>query len=1037
MQSVTIRIFVILLNKLNSLFMQFNGTSYFWVFILLCFSINTIAQTTYPTNGVKDERSGHYALTNATIYVTPTQKLEKATLLIKDGKVVSVSPSAFIPADAVEIDCSGKTIYPSFIELFSNYGLPEPKAAGKGVDGDQQYVSEKKGAYYWNEAIKPEMEAYTHFNIDPKVAKQMRQLGFGTVLTHQKDGIARGTAALTALNETYEHEVLIKQNTANFYSFRKGVTKQAYPSSLMGSIALLRQAYLDAKWYKEGGSEKEYNISLQQWNTHSELPSIFDAGNWQDVLRAQKIADEFYQKYIIKGGGDEYRRLEEIKAIGADLILPVNFPKAYDVEDPLTAQYLELSMMKHWEMAPYNLARVEEANINFALTTSGLETLNDFMENVKKAIKNGMTKERALEALTMTPAKMLQVDDQLGSLQNGKIANFIVASDDYFENGKLLENWVQGNRFIISKADGKDITGQYDLYIGSAFNQTPQLLEVSGEAKSPSFKIVVNDTTKIDVKQQLNNNRISFQWIPQDSKKYVQLSGLIEEGKWSGQGRTTEGRWTTWLVNNRRDLPKEEETKDKDKKGGEGTESEGKKDDKTEVRDTVLGTLTYPFLPYGWTEKPAAETVLFKNATVWTNTDEGILENTDVLIRNGQVAQVGKDLADPSAIEIDATGKHLTCGIIDEHSHIAIKRGVNEGAQSCSAEVRIGDVINSDDINIYRQLSGGVTTAQLLHGSANPIGGQSAIIKYRWGSTPEEMKVAGAAEFIKCALGENVKRSNWGNDGRLRFPQSRMGVEQVFMDYFTRAEQYQKDPNARPDLELDAVSEILNQQRFITCHSYVQSEITMLMRVAEQFDFNVNTFTHILEGYKVADKMKEHGVHASTFSDWWMYKFEVNDAIPQNASILSEMGITTAINSDDAEMARRLNTEAAKSVKYGGMPEEAAWKMVTLNPAIILKLDDKLGSVEAGKDADVVLWSDMPLSVYAVAELTFVDGIRYWDIDADKLLREEVLAERNRLIQKMLVEKHGGSPTQTVKIKPDEHFHCDDEDDWGNVEERF
>jgi imidazolonepropionase-like amidohydrolase len=355
---------------------------------------------------------------------------------------------------------------------------------------------------------------------------------------------------------------------------------------------------------------------------------------------------------------------------------------------------------------------------------------------------------------------------------------------------------------------------------------------------------------------------------------------------------------------------------------------------------------------------------------------------------------------------------------------------INEGAQSVTSEVRIADNLNPEDINIYRQLSGGVTSSHILHGSANTIGGQTQLIKLRWGVNDEELKFKGADPFIKFALGENVKRTTSQNNNR--FPDTRMGVEEVLMDAFTRACEYEKGCKeseaatttakkkgaaattaaapVRRDLELDALVEIMNKKRFITCHSYVQSEITSTMRVAEKFNFRVNTFTHILEGYKVADKMKTHGANASTFSDWWAYKTEVQDAIPYNATLMQQVGLNVCINSDDAEMARRLNQEAAKSVKYGGMSEEDAFKMVTLNPAKALHVDDKVGSLKAGKDADVVIWSDNPLSIYAKAEKTIVDGIVYFDRTRDLDLRKKIASERNRLVQKMLGEKRSGGP---------------------------
>lgn len=229
----------------------------------------------------------------------------------------------------------------------------------------------------------------------------------------------------------------------------------------------------------------------------------------------------------------------------------------------------------------------------------------------------------------------------------------------------------------------------------------------------------------------------------------------------------------------------------------------------------------------------------------------------------------------------------------------------------------------------------------------------------------------------------------------------------------------------RYDEEMETLGEILQSNRFISCHSYVQSEINMLMKVADRFGFKVNTFTHILEGYKVADKMKQHGVGASTFSDWWAYKYEVNDAIPYNATILTEMGITTAINSDDDEMQRRLNQEAAKSIKYGGLTEQQAWKMVTINPAKLLHIDDTTGSIKEGKDADLVLWNHNPLSVYAKAEKTMIDGIIYFDIEKDKNLREAIKTERAKLIKMMLDEKDGGAKTQKPTKKEKKQFTCE------------
>jgi imidazolonepropionase-like amidohydrolase len=486
----------------------------------------------------------------------------------------------------------------------------------------------------------------------------------------------------------------------------------------------------------------------------------------------------------------------------------------------------------------------------------------------------------------------------------------------------------------------------------------------------------------------------------------LRLSGIVNNDVWSGYGEDSAGNRLTWTATYANAAA---EKKDSSRKRPAGN----------------LGKVIYPFVPFGWEEgqAPKQETILIKNATVWTSEKEGVLEGADVLIRNGKIAGVGKNLSATGARVIDGTGKHVTAGIIDEHSHIAAA-SINEGGQSVTSEVRIADNLNPDDVNIYRQLSGGVTTSHILHGSANVIGGQTQLIKLRWGANDEDLKFKSWPGQIKFALGENVKRSPAQAGQNNRYPDTRMGVEQVLVDAFTRARDYEKSWKEyngnkgkkgavapRRDLELDALVEILNNKRHITCHSYVQSEINAAMKVAEQMGYKINTLTHILEGYKVADKMKAHGANASTFSDWWNYKMEVIDAIPYNAAIMHKVGLNVAINSDDAEMARRLNQEAGKIVKYGGVSEQEALNMVTINPARMLHVEDKVGSLKVGKDGDVVVWSDNPLSIYAKSLYTIVDGTVYFDRQKDEQLQDVVAAERRRIINRMAGEKRAGAPT--------------------------
>ncbi len=974
-------------------------------FFVCCFIISkTFAQETFPVNGVHDYREGYVAFTHATIVKDSKTILKDATLIIKEGKIIGVGSNITLPKDAATIDCKGKFIYPSFIDLISDYGITVAEQPKRTRDFFRaQFVSDTKGAYGWNQAIRPETDASKIFTANETKAKDLRSMGFGAVLTHLQDGIARGTGTLVTLSDEKENFDMLKDKAAAFYSFSKGSSTQDYPTSLMGSIALLRQTYLDATWYKnlpaadkEKSTSEGTNLSLEAWNNNQSLPQIFDAGDKWNVLRAKKIADEFNVQYIIKAGGNEYQRMDEMNASKANFILPLNFPKAIDVEDPNAARLVALSVMKNWEMAPLEPGMFDKAGLNFALTANGT-TGSEFLENLRKAIDNGLSTDKALDALTKTPASLIGMYDKVGSLDAGKMADFIITTGPVFdEKTTFLQNWIQGKKFMLTDNGWNDYRGNYKLTIKQS-NSTKQYdVAIDGKPGKLSSTIkAAGDTTKSDLNLSISNSSINLTWSNKaDSSKINSLSGVISNSMWNGSGYDANGNIVSWnMMVSSPYVEKPDTSKPKQKKNDIDT------------------TMLYPFIGYGFSEMPKQQDVLIKNANVWTNEVDSVLSNTDVLIKNGKISAIGKNLSAGNAQQIDGTNEYLTPGIIDEHSHIAVDGGVNECSQSVTAEVRIADVINPEDIQIYRQLSDGVTAVHILHGSCNTIGGQTQLIKMRWGKDAEEVKFANWDGFIKFALGENVKRSYSPTNNR--FPDSRMGVEQVLMDEFTRAKDYQKEGTAkRRDLELDAVSEILNHKRFITCHSYVQSEILMLMNVSDSFHFTVNTFTHILGGYKVANEMKAHGVYASTFSDWWAYKAEVEDAIPYNAALMTNVGITVAVNSDDAEQARHLNQEAAKGIKYGGLTQTQAFKMCTLNPATMLHIADRVGSIKVGKDADIVLWNDNPLSVYATAQKTYVDGIEYYDRQRDSTMRIYIASERNRLIQKMLAAKKGGAKTQ-------------------------
>jgi len=408
--------------------------------------------------------------------------------------------------------------------------------------------------------------------------------------------------------------------------------------------------------------------------------------------------------------------------------------------------------------------------------------------------------------------------------------------------------------------------------------------------------------------------------------------------------------------------------------------------------------------------------ILIQNATVLTVT-KGTVEHGSVLIRDGKIAEVGSNVKAPAGAQvIDGTGLYVTPGIIDCHSHIAVDGSVNEGSISVSSIANIAEVLDSDDVSIFRDLAGGVTTANILHGSANSIGGQTIVIKLRWGQPAQKLPFEGAVPGIKFALGENPKRSNFTIPGReRRYPASRMGVEETIRSAFTEARDYKNAWDAynkkvaageknltppRRDLRLDPLVEVLEGKRYVHSHCYREDEILMLLRVAKEFGFKVRTFQHILEGYKVADELAAAGVGASTFSDWWAYKVEAYDAIPYNAALMTRRGVVVSINSDDAEEATHLNQEAAKTMKYGGLSHDEALKLVTINPTIQLGIDKRVGSIEVGKDADIVIYNHDPLSAYAVVQKTLIDGRVLFDRQQDIAGRPALEKERKALLEK-------------------------------------
>jgi imidazolonepropionase-like amidohydrolase len=431
-----------------------------------------------------------------------------------------------------------------------------------------------------------------------------------------------------------------------------------------------------------------------------------------------------------------------------------------------------------------------------------------------------------------------------------------------------------------------------------------------------------------------------------------------------------------------------------------------------------------------------AETIAIKNATVFTMS-KGKVENGTVVIRDGKITAVGHELAIPTgATVVDATGMFLTPGLIDCHSHTAIEGNVNEGSVSDSAMADIKDVIDPYDINIYRALAGGLTVSNVLHGSANAIGGRTEVIKLRWGKNAQEMAFQGAVPGIKFALGENPKRQGYPgsflsgpNARERRYPGTRLGVEDVIRADFTEAKIYQRQWKdyreriargetpipPRRDLKLEALVEVLEGKRYLHCHSYRSDEMLTLMKLSDEFGFKIRTFQHALEAYKVAKEIAARHIGVSTFSDWWAYKIEAIDALPYNAAICTRKGIVTSLNSDSDELQRHLNYEAAKTIRYGGLTEEEALALVTINPARQLGIDNRVGSIDVGKDADLVLWNKYPLSNYSKAMKVWIDGAKYFDTDDDMKMRAELAVKKKALLDKEKTQEEAEKKKESKK----------------------
>ena len=954
------------------------------------------ATRTEPVTGIRDNGTGFHALVGARVVTAPGQVLDGATIVIRNGLIQRVGRNMQPPAGARVWDLDGLTIYPGFIDAHADLGMD---AVPEGGD---------VGPTHWNPQVRAWFSTTMNLQDDADRRAALRSQGFGTALVVPKQGFFRGTASVVNLGDTGVRDRVLRPDLAQAMGFQRSFQLGgAYPNSAMGTIALMKQTFMDADWYMRAWGAYEASgraflppetsaaLAALEDAVRGDQPIVFETGSEEEYLRAHKLAAEYGVDAWYRGSGQEYRILDVLRGRTDPLIIPLSFPDAPNVNDPESALNASLADLRDWYLAPTSPAQLAGAGVRFAITSDGLSSLNEFLPNLRIAVARGLSTVDALAALTTTPAEWLGLENTHGTIQEGKVANLVVSEGDLFtEEATVRDVWVHGQAYGVTRSPQIDPRGTWRIASDDEWGFEAALrLEGPLNRLRGSIDITGPDGASI--------NLASAEVVAETGRVEVRFDGedLGYEGVALLAGSVRGEEFYGWTS-----LP-----------NGANPSFRGSRTEAYEgaTRGTVAMNVPEidlpfirPMMEFGRSsipEQPAA--VVVRNATVWSQGPLGQMENADLLVQAGKVVAVGPDLDAPrGAMEIDATGKHVTPGLIDPHIHAGVS-AVNESGFAIVPEVRMGDVVTHNNIWMYRQLAGGLTTAHIKHGSANPIGGENVFVKLRWGSLPEDLKLEGAPRTVKFALGENPKR----REGR--YPDTRMGTQEIIRDHFLAARDYEREWQRweasgegippRRDLRMEAILDILNQELLISSHGYRADEFLALVRLAEEFGFRVQTLQHGIEAYKIAPELAASGVAAVVWSDWGGFKMEAYDASVYNARILIEAGVVTSLHSDNNEISSRMNWEAGKLLRTG-LTHEQALSTVTNQAAKAVAIDARVGSLEVDKDADFVIWSGNPLSQFTRAEQTWVDGRRYFSLEEDAAMREQIDRERTQLIQAIL-----------------------------------
>ncbi len=765
---------------------------------------------TEPVTGLRDNTTGYHALVGARVVTAPGQVLDNATIVIRDGLITAVGSNVSPPAGARVWELTGQTVYPGFIDAHADLGMDAVPAGGD------------VGPTHWNPQVRAWYSTTSNLKDDATRRAALRSLGFGTALAVPKQGIFRGTASVVNLGDAGVRDRVLRADLVQSVGFQRSFALGgSYPNSAMGTIALMKQTWLDAEWYiraqaayeRSGRSvlppETSEALAALAAPVQGRQPVLFETNSEEEYLRAHKIAADYKLTPWFRGSGQEYRLVDVLKGRVHPLIIPINFPDAPTVDGPEAALNASLGPLRHWYLAPTNPAQLANAGVSFAITSDGLSSLTQFLPNLRLAVARGLPADKALAALTTAPASLLGIDRTHGTIAVGKVANLVVADGDLFtQEAGVRDVWVQGTRYGVTRPPQIDPRGTWviasedqfgfkaTLRLEGPLNRIRGTIEREGRRAIP--------LTSARITAETGRLEVTFDGEPLGFEGRALLAGSVTDDEFFG--------WTS--------LPNGADPKFR----GTRTEAfEGAARGTVALRVPQLDLpFVRPSMEYGRSAPPAQPAVLLvRNATVWTQGAQGRLENADLLVRAGKVVQVGTNLTAPAgALVVDATGKHVTPGLIDPHTHTGVS-AVNESGFAIVPEVQMGDVLSLNNIWMYRQLAGGLTTQMVKHGSANPIGGENVFVKNRWGSLPDDLKIANAPRTVKFALGENPKRSP------TRYPSTRMGVQEIIRDHFLAAQDYRKewqrwDASARTgipprrDLRMEAILDILDQKLLIS-----------------------------------------------------------------------------------------------------------------------------------------------------------------------------------------------------------------------------